>query len=355
MYNPDYIPPIHGCQNTGNLCWFNAFTQLLLSLSAFNEFILRRGGDNDIKSKFVKLYRKYLEQVLPIEVVNRVRQEEGMGPYIAERDVINVSNISAMLLTAFMKDLDFVTRRMYQIGQQESPVPGFVHMLDAIRCEEVYRYFNSKYVVSTKCSNCLKLTSTTDDREPLIKIYKNYPIRDPEGMERWLRYHKEIIDDYTCEFCKSNRGAYRTERLAMLREIVLISWNMPSNDRYVPDGFTLPESYGNTIHYKLIGQIEWSGNYDGRTDDSLSHRGYSYASSGHYWSTVMRPSLHDNGISTGPTSNMEWFRANDENFRQMDKPESNKTILSAYHVVSIKPMTEEEKIKFGVLRENDVT
>ncbi len=337
-YKAELVPPIHGMYNAGNTCWQNACTQLLFSLPVFNEFALRKGGTREVKSQYLALHRKYLEQVLPIEVVNKIRAEEGLKPYIAERDVIPVKDIATMLLRAFISDLEIMKtenqskRENYRIGMQDSPATGIIDLLESFRCEEIYKHFNNRYSVSTICNVCRKVSSRQYDKNPLIEIYSELDLKSQEITESWLRYHKENISDYSCENCKKQGiTATRLEELRFLREVVLINWKLPSNTRYYPDTFMMPESNGNTLHYRKVGQIEWSGSLD------EGRRGASYASSGHYWASVMRY----NGAES-------WFRVNDDAVTEMKEITRDRSVIVAYHMWAVKPTTPEERERFKI-------
>jgi len=340
-YKSELIPPIHGCMNAGNTCWQNACTQLLFSLSAFNEFILRRGGDPDIKSTYVKLYKKYLEQQLPLAVVNKIRAEEKQKPYIAEINNIDVENISVMLLREFIAG---TTRSDYAIGQQDSPATGIIDLLESIRCEEVYKYFNNKYAVTTYCTICNKPSSRIDDRSPFVKMYVDMPIKSQSAMENWMRLRLENISDFKCESCGAkNITAERRETLNMLREIILINYRQPSLTRFFPDRMIFPERGGRTLNYKKIGQIEWSGSLDAPSADSSaleSRRKYSFMSSGHYWATVSRVDAE---------GKEKWYTANDGSITPIAEASRNNTVIVAYHLMSVTEMTAEERKYFGIV------
>lgn len=353
-YDANLVPRVHGLYNAGNTCWHNALTQLLFSLPAFNEFALRKGGSNEVKSSYLALYKRYLEQVLPKDVINKIRAEEGLKPYIAEQDVISPSSISTMLFRAFIEDLKLTNainphkRGTYQIGSQDSPATGLIDLLESFCCEEIYKHFNNRYEVATTCANpvCGKVSSRQYDKNPLIKIYFDLSFKTQKDLEFWLMYHKEKITDFSCENCKMKGGvAMRVETLRFLREVVLINWILPSSTRFYPETFMLPESAGNTLHYRRVGQIEWSGSYDapsfpgelgGRGDNA---RNPSYSSSGHYWATVLR---------TSKPNEFSWYRVNDDSVTEMKEAERDRSVIVAYHMWSVTPTTDEERARFGI-------
>lgn len=353
FYKPELIPPIHGSNNTGNTCWQNAMTQLIFSCSAFNEYVLKCG--DEIKSEYVRIYKKYLEQTLSPVAINKIREECGKQPLITERDRISPENTSTVLLQSFIQDLKRVGRSsQYVSGQQDSPATGLIDLLEAIGDDEVYKYFNNKYEVKTKCGKCNAVTSKLEDKSPMVKMYIDVPIRTQPSMEKWMQFRKEEIRDFNCEKCgEKGINAHRQETLHMLREIIIVNYRLPSPVRFFPDELKFPGVGGKTLNYKKIGQIEWSGGLDAPPTDNSSPiraRNYSYASSGHYWATVMRP--HPK------SGEFKWFNANDssvsmiadanENFTASGEFSRANSVMVAYHLFSVTEMTADEKKYFSI-------
>lgn len=290
FYDKGYLPPNFGLANNGSICWWNSLLQTLLSLPAFNKLAIDLAGEATTSALFAS-YVKSFHQLLT-----------------SPRE--NNSSVSATLLGPFVYEAK-KQKKNIDLGSQEGTTNGFCVFLELLNNNDVYRVFNNKYEQEIVCPKCSEITSIISDKSPLINIYDNPMLDSQEAFERYILFHQSEVDELTCEKCgEKSFKVRRSEKLKMLREIIVISFPKGSRQRYYPFELNFLSKDDKVLNYRLVAQIEHSGSYNPRT----------HQSGGHYFARVLRK----NG----------WIGANDSSIFPTKPTPHCGVHMVFYHLVS---------------------
>lgn len=149
------------------------------------------------------------------------------------------------------------------LGQQ-CAAEGYTLLVDALgpRVEDVCA---SVYEVSIRCKNCNHTHSVDRDRAFDLKMFTDSAIATQLQFQNWIWFHTSEIDTYVCETCNAVSSATRHERLRMLREVVIVSFNKyyEKTLKWFPTHFELKSTTGSMLRWKLTAVIEHFGDANG--------------------------------------------------------------------------------------------
>lgn len=259
-YNQEYIPESFGLQNTGAICWCNSILQALLSCSALNKILLDCEADL-MNNTFACEYIRLLKAIVP----NKDKSE----------DLIKFASASNNILIGFVKQLKN-KGLTFRIGStQECTDEAFTLFIDMFDHPKVSQLFSNVYELFITCKTCGKNVSQIRDKSYKINLFSEKKLTNQADFCTYIRIHPSELDYYKCEHCGNVMiNLYRIEKLKMLREIVVITFNKyhSKENKWFPKELEFGAKGGGKLKYKLVGQIEHSGGMSG----------------GHYYSNCLR-------------------------------------------------------------------
>lgn len=283
-YDPEFVPEPFGLNNTGVICWLNSVLQVLLSCSALNQTIMKFEGAF-ANNAFAKEYLRLLKAILP--------NKRDMPSL--KKD--NLATASANILHEFVKQLRARGKNIRMGYSQECVDEAFILFIELFDCPAVELLFNNIYELYIDCSACQRRVSSVRDKSIKIDMFCNEQFTTRDAFCTYLRFHPSEHDIYKCDQCGHvMRHFSRLERLKMLREIVVITFNKYYRKEYIwfPQTLCFMGKDGQPLRYRLVGQIEHGGTMHG----------------GHYTANALRDDkfyrFNDSSVSSGasnPTPN----------------------------------------------------
>ena len=295
-YNKLLIPLPFGLNNTGVICYFNSFLQLLCGCSTFTKIVLT----NDTYLSTTKTGTAIFDYV-------KLYSESPL-----KTDALSLSTKKILLALC----IDLKERRPnISFGRgQESAHEVFILLLDMMEPNSessdnpiissikspITKLFLHKSMWNLYCKDCKTVVSKKVDYGVIFDMHHMDNIEfehSPEGFSSLIRQHASLVTDYKCEPCKKITETVRIYDLRKIAEIVFCSFNVyrefggKKYCRYFPPFLLLPAIEEGKHHkFILIGQIEHSGSLAG----------------GHYWAKSLRKhnddiipyEINDMGIST---------------------------------------------------------
>lgn len=293
QYDSEYVPDPFGLQNTGVICWCNSILQVLLSCSALNKTILDCEAELE-ENEFAREYIRLLKAIVP------------NSPDADPIDPAKFSAASINVLTGFVKQLK-IKGLTFRIGSsQECADEAFTLFIDMFDHPKISKLFSNVYELTIKCKSCSKTVSQIRDQSFKINLFSEKKLQTQEQFCTFIRIHPSELEYYKCEHCNTvMTNSYRLERLKMLREIVVITFNKYHSkvDRWFPGDLEFMAKNGGSLKYKLIGQIEHGGTMHG----------------GHYYANALRGG--------------KWKRFNDSYVGDAEPGPTPQTYMVVYHIV----------------------
>lgn len=339
LYSPEYVSSPFGLNNNGAICWFNSVVQFLLGIPQLSAVLLENREElahNELAAECVRT----LDGLLP--------NSTDMEPIIPA----HFAGVSGRLLTAMIKGgvtgVNGPTGHTGQTGPnvsstihtghvgglsslgygQQCAAEGFTTFIESLRSTEVDNLFCNAYKQIIICRQCKKEVSSVRDTANRINVppTKNFATADEQStwrvytsglpfshphrhviknfttedeFQKWIMSHAAVTLDYTCDQCNHKmQMVLRGERLSMLREVIVVSFDMIDrmDATWFPAELSFPTIDGGTLRYKLCGKICWSGNVNKLKDGRI-------ASGGHYWAHSLRENtwqcLNDGSVTPG--------------------------------------------------------
>lgn len=302
-YDPELAPRAFGMNNTGVICYFNSFLQVLVGCTAFTRAVLanpeylRRTPTGEAVLAFVEAYTSGAE----------------------------VAPMSARVLGALVGDL---ARRRPHVrfgGGQESASEALVHLLDMMEPggaklgdapladsiqSPITSLFLHRYSQKMYCAVCSKRANRPEPVSDKLEYAVNFNLfhftdqdlgreaaaaataeARAEAMAaafaKAIRQRREVIEGYHCLTCGGHVRALEVLNLILIPEIIFCMFNAYGHKtaRYFPLTLELPAREGGRLRFRLVGQVEHSGSLGG----------------GHYWARALRRDgvylLNDTGVS----------------------------------------------------------
>lgn len=290
-YDAAYVPSSFGMHNTGVICWCNSLIQVLLGMSSMNQILLE--SENELQNNaFAREYINLLKHTLP----------HG-SPSVS--DNFDLANASSLILSAFKKQLKIRNFTLNMGDSQECCDEAFTLFVDMFGCPKLEKLFSNVYEMIIVCNNCSQKVSAIRDKSYRIQLFTKVELKNQNKFCTYLRVHPSECDYYKCDCGGIMTKFYRTERLKMLREIVILIFNKYQNkdNRWFPSELVFDSKSGQQkLKYKIVGKIEHSGNYQ----------------SGHYWAQSLR--------------NDDWQCLNDSSVAPGNELPTTSTFMVAYHL-----------------------
>lgn len=289
-YDVDLAPGAFGLKNTGAICYFNAFLQLLAGCTAFTRGVHQNAA--------------YLRRTATGAAV-----AEFVAAYTARPPAAGVEQLSARVLHALVSDLA-VRRPHTRFGSgQESASEALIHLLDMMEpprpdaptaavesaASPITRLFLHRFRCDVHCRACKKVVSKTEDYAVNCNLFHLDQLGTPPAtvaeFSKAVRLQASAVEDYRCPAC-AQAPACRLYSLTMVPEIVICMFNLyvgfggARSPRYFPERLEFPAAQGGVLTYRLVGQVEHAGALSG----------------GHYWARGLRAGgqaylLNDTGVS----------------------------------------------------------
>lgn len=303
-FNTKVLPASFGFNNTGVICWMNALTQFMLSLTSVSETLLKY-KHTLVNNKFAMTYIGIIE--LTINSPNNV----------------NLQYASSELLQALEFQLRKCNDARSLYSGQQCAHDGFTAFVDMLNCPQVIKLINIRYSQHYTCMHCGdKLTNVFDNFvNYFIPIYKSYQITSDDEFNKFIHAHRCPDDECTkqCNKCGINDVMPRKELLQHVHSIILITFMHQSGrfDVHYPNELKFKELRAdktiNYLTYKLVSVIEHGGT------TGLN-------SSGHYWSKSLRRDYNSNDDSAN------WYSLNDSHVGNTEVKPCSNTFMLAYHI-----------------------
>jgi ubiquitin C-terminal hydrolase len=285
-YDSRYVAAVFGMNNTGVICWFNSLLQLLLSLPALNMVVLE--SDHAPHNIFAIEYAKLVKLALSDK----------------NKDILLPA--SGHLLSIMMNQIKLNKPTLTLGRQQECVDEGITIFIELLNNPAIEQLFSNIYEITIECDSCGRVASSVRDKSFRIQMFTQELLEDQEIFTKYLRSHTSELDRYHCKCGHVMNHASRTERLKMLREIIIIIFNKfaMKKVRWFPQTLTFKTPSGSTLCYQLVAKIEHAGTQ----------------MSGHYWAQVYRGA--------------QWYNINDSSTRPGNGLPLAETFMVAYHLVS---------------------
>ncbi len=243
LYEPEFIPPGFGLQNTGAICWFNSLLQMMLGLPGLNQVLL----DNEeslSQNKFASEYIKILRAAFATTITPAQLARAGSAL------------LGTMMITAREKNIS-----MNFTGGQECADEGLVKFVELIDCEQVTKLFRNVYELIIECPACSKTVSTIRDKSIRISLATKIKFKNEKTFCDFIRAHPSPVDWYNCDCGHKMLNFNRREKLRSLGEIVIIMLDKFDEKiiNWFPSQLAFKSTNGTRLVYKLAGKIEHSG------------------------------------------------------------------------------------------------
>lgn len=292
LFDDRYLPRPFGLTNINVICWLNSTLQALLSCTALNKVVLEL--EEELPTDFGREYARLVRSIIPAD----------------ERlyDLGKLASAGINIQRAFVKT---VHQKYPQttIGQsQECADEAFTLMVDLFDHPRIAGLFNNIYELAITCPRCQKEVSSIRDRTYKIDVFTPHALADAVSFTKYLRVHSSPVNSYRCPECEEVSSPLRIERLRMLREIVVLTFNKyhAKTARYFPAELVFPARGGGELRYRKVAQIEHTGGMSG----------------GHYYASVLR--------GAAPRFHL----ANDSSIMPQELGPTMQTYMVMYHMVS---------------------
>jgi ubiquitin C-terminal hydrolase len=291
-YDDSLAPCAFGLNNTGVICYFNAFLQLLAGCTAFTRGVLQNAA--------------FLRRTATGAAV-----AEFVTAYTARPPAPGIEQLSARVLHALVSDLAVRRPHTRFGGGQESASEALVHLLDMMEpprpgaptavesaMSPITGLFLHRFRCDVHCRACKKVVSKTEDYAVNFNLFHLDRLVTPPAtvaeFSKAVRLQASAVEDYCCPSCaQPAASACRLYSLTMVPEIVVCMFNLyvgfggVRSPRYFPERLEFPANGGGgVLTYRLVGQVEHAGALSG----------------GHYWARGLRAGgqtylLNDTGVS----------------------------------------------------------
>jgi uncharacterized UBP type Zn finger protein len=317
-YDSTLAPAPFGLQNTGALCYFNSFLQLLAGCTAFTRQVLKNE----------KLMRLTVTGTATYQFCAAYATIADDGQIVARpQPTDNIAQLSSVVFEALLADVrarrpDFELELGRGQADARMVMEMFIDMLEltpdgddspgGAAVNAVTQLFRHEYdlTVSCRCGRVHK--PPPEGKMAVFNLVSHLRRRFPETAQEFSSFIRKVAfwnDDYKCEDCKVRSKTITTYNLKTVPEILLCMFNLKTDQwpthvhsvsgqlvqknaggariaRYFPARLEFPALGGGTIVFRLVGQAEHSGGN----------------SSGHYWARGLRAGgsvhrLNDTGTS----------------------------------------------------------
>jgi len=315
LYDTSLAPPPFGLNNTGVICYLNAFLQMFVGFTALTSTILEN-PDYACRTATGAAMLEFFRAFATLD-------ENGVSVRIRDQPEVDISMHSTRVQLALIADLK--SRRPHvTFGQrQESASEALTHVLDMMEPPMgntpniITNLFKHRHRCELYCRDCSSVVSKSVDYGVVVHMtgYDDLVPRPstPDDFASAVVQHLSKTEDYKCPKCpcrtcgnvdpsdggdcpkckspRSTTNATRRYRLAMLPEILICAFNLYEGfggvrrRRYFPEYMEIQAKPKGVLAYQLVAQVEHSGQLSG----------------GHYWARGLRAGgrvhkLNDTGV-----------------------------------------------------------
>jgi ubiquitin C-terminal hydrolase len=271
-YDAKLVPSPFGLNNTGVICYLNAFLQLLTSCSTLTRAIFAN--------------EDYLRSTLTGTALLKYFSMFATAAGARAAPDANMAFGSADVLAALRADLAARRPKARFGGGQESADEVLVHLLEMIEPpgstveNPIMQLFCHRYQCDTVCGSCKGVVSVKTDYSidfKMFQLLRNKTATNTTEFSAALGSHAQKVEDYLCEKCGEKGKAYRIYTLTMIPEIIICVFGIYYQKKlnFFPEHveFPLKGSKGTRVmQFRAVAQVEHSGSRD----------------SGHYWARALR-------------------------------------------------------------------
>ncbi len=304
-YDVALAPAPFGLNNTGVICYFNSFLQLLASCTAFTRQVI-------LNAEYIGATRT---GAALLEFCSAYAEIDPTGRAVARaQPAAGIALLSLRVLSEFVADLAAYRPHFRLGGGQECAsevIDCIFEMLQTadagltkigdIRLEKnpVACALSHRYRHEVHCASCKGCKIIPVDDAIVFRLFHYDALKvqpsTPDGFARALRVIVVPGDsDYKCERCEARVRSVHRYILEVVPEVVLCMFNLfdergARRARYLPERFSLPGADGSRLAFRLVAQVEHAGRTTG----------------GHYWANCVRAGdssfkLNDIGVSPWP-------------------------------------------------------
>lgn len=263
-YNLEYVSRIVRLKNNSSLCYLNSLIQSLMSCPAFNEYL--------IKNK-----KYYIE-----EKKNNIVKEY-LKLYLAENSCCSTFPLLQELVSVRHKK---GLQNNLSLNRQEDIYEGFVLLLETID-GSISKLFENRYQSKIHCLQCNHISIPGNEdlkymepSELVIDLNEENTLReklnDQIDVEEYIKLLVQVPRDYKCEKCKAENvydpktkkikpNVIQYYTLVRLSEIVVLLFKKYYGKKniYFPNELEFMDINRNKLKYKIVAQMEHSGNMHG--------------------------------------------------------------------------------------------
>lgn len=275
-YDVEYIPQPCGLRNSGAICYLNSMLQVLLSCSAFNQYMLENRDEYEELAKTGnKLGMSYIKLLDDCDI-----QYADSANFKIK--VNNGSSILRELIVARQKN-EFKSNLLHH--RQEDFHEGLTFFIETLALDDSEResgvsdIFSIRYRLKIQCRQC-KYNKDGPKAPPnvMFNLFEEDPVlqdalNSKEAIENYIKRHVNIPEDYKCDKCKAEnkvvskkvtRNVLQVYSLARLSDVIILVFNkyFVKKEKYFPLALDFPSRDGN-LHYEVVSQVEHYGNQRG--------------------------------------------------------------------------------------------
>lgn len=270
QYDSRLTPKPFGLHNPGVLCWVNSLIQCMLSLPAFNKFLL------DHKNKFIS-------------------ERNALGLHLLEllRGVGSVGSVGSSERIA----VELARKQYLALGQQQDAHEGYQLLLNCIindthhdpidiRANSLEEQFHIRHDTIISCKNCKskRVVQHENNAGEPPTIFIDIPYRDPhhgridtqEKVQSYINNRSEFREGHRCETCdavntKDERVIVTSTVLRRLSSVITVVFkNYPQYTRtgsklkhYFPQELEFNAKGNALLVYRPVAKIEHLGSESG--------------------------------------------------------------------------------------------
>ena len=303
FYDKDYTVEAFGLFNvSGANCWLNSILQGLLSLPAFNKYMLEHEAELAAKSSLSAVYINLIKKLIKTDTSTVTPIVNLAKPLTASASILNALDSEARK-----------RKLSLSVREQEGAANGLIVLLEALGDDNIYDIFYNKYQNIIACPNCKKCVSVTSDVSTIVYVHSDKKFTTEQEVVAYIFRHAWSTTGYKCEECKQKlENVARIYQLKTLREVIVVCYDkLHSAGGWYPPELHFRTKFGTVLTYRVAAQLEHSGGLNRTT----------YQSSGHWWARGLR-------------RDGKFYALNDSSVGDSNNTPTATTQLVFYHIVS---------------------
>lgn len=233
-----------GLRNIGSNCYLNSLVQVLLSIPAFCETVIKKKN----KSRLYSL--------LYLLIIGKEKDTRGIL-----QELINLQK----------------NNRAYQLkfNSQEDAFEGFKLIINELKLESLFNIRHKQRIFCSVCKHQIIVPAKTCAPEIFMNMNVN------TNVQEYIKENYNFPDGYKCENCESRNDnspvIMQRYNLAMLSSVIVLSFSKTLISPEFPNKLFFKSTDNKNLVYKLIAVIQHFGTQHG----------------GHYTATAIRGELYN--------------------------------------------------------------